>query len=84
MAHNLAKTRTVLAYDANPSWTSKIESPNIKPVDSVEYIAANSDTIITMLPNDKIVKKVAETIFQKSKKTLIDSSTISPYASYDI
>ncbi|CAD8197847.1 unnamed protein product [Paramecium octaurelia] len=84
MAHNLAKTRVVYAYDASPAWQSKIESSNIKPVSQIADVAANADTIVTMLPNDKIVKSVAQEIFKKQKKTLIDSSTISPYASYEL
>ncbi|CAK65104.1 unnamed protein product (macronuclear) [Paramecium tetraurelia] len=84
MAHNLAKTRVVYAYDVSPAWQSNIESSNIKPVNQVADVAANADTIITMLPNDKIVKSVAQEIFKKSKKILIDSSTISPYTSYEL
>ncbi|CAD8210567.1 unnamed protein product [Paramecium octaurelia] len=84
MAHNLAKTRIVYAYDASPAWQSQIESSNIKPVSQVADVTANADTIITMLPNDKIVKSVAQEIFKKQKKMLIDSSTISPYTSYEL
>ena len=53
-------------------------------METLNDIAKNADTIITMLPNDKIVTKVAEEIFKYNNKTLIDSSTISPFAAKDL
>ena len=88
MANNLVKGGVkVCGFDANPSVTEKfIKEHGGEKFDSIESAAKESDAIITMLPNSKIVSEV----WEKAAKTantgtyFIDSSTISPIETVEL
>lgn len=85
MIQNLSKSSKVIGYDSNQQWTKNLTmNANIHQAKNVPEVAAQADTIITMLPNDKIVRLVAADIYKHKNKLIIDSSTISPFAAQDL
>jgi 3-hydroxyisobutyrate dehydrogenase len=82
MAANLRKHGIKVAgFDTNKSIMEKFISENGgENYDSLESAAKESQAVITMLPNSKVVKQVWESASSTAKKGtyFIDSSTISP------
>ena len=82
MAANLRKGGyRVAGFDTNKSVMERFISENGgEHYDSLESAAKESQAVITMLPNSKIVKQVWDTTSSSAKKGtfFIDSSTISP------
>ncbi|GMF65544.1 unnamed protein product [Phytophthora lilii] len=59
MAHNLLKAGVdVLCFDANPANVDRLVLLGAKPATSVEQVAAQTNTIFTVLPKDEIVSEV--------------------------
>ena len=74
MAHNLAKAgHTVLGYD-----TQNLTVEMVEIVETSRDCAEEADIVITMLPNGKILKSVAdETIqYMKEGSIFLDCSTV--------
>lgn len=82
MACNLIKGGVKVAgFDANQTVTEKfIKEVGGEKFSSIEEAAKESDAVLTMLPNSKIVNQVWESAAKSAKKGtyFIDSSTISP------
>ena len=79
MCINLAKNnQEVLGFDIDDSNFNQVKKYKVKIVSSLRELAEESDIIITMLPDGKIVKEVWENLinFSKNSKILIDCSTI--------
>jgi 3-hydroxyisobutyrate dehydrogenase len=88
MAHNLIKGGfKVAGFDADKNITEKfIKESGGENFDSIESAVKESEAVITMLPNSKIVNSVWETASKTAKKAtyFIDSSTISPIETLDL
>ncbi len=81
MATNLIKGgMKVAGFDANKEITDKFLSEGGEKFDSIESATAQSDALITMLPNANIVNAIWDRATTTAKKGtyFIDSSTISP------
>eukprot|EP00092_Neocalanus_flemingeri_P010175 GFUD01010965.1.p1 GENE.GFUD01010965.1~~GFUD01010965.1.p1 ORF type:complete len:359 (+),score=115.58 GFUD01010965.1:83-1078(+) len=90
MADNLiTKGHSVVLYDVVPEAVAAMTAKGAKGATSPAQVAAESDLIVTMLPNNAIVANVYEGpdgIFStvKSGSFLIDSSTVDPALSKDL
>jgi len=87
MADNLiTKGHSVVLYDVVPEAVDALTAKGAKGATSPAEVAAESDLIVTMLPNNAIVSNVYEGIFSsvKSGSFLIDSSTVDPALSKDL
>lgn len=73
----------LVVYDANPDAATQLASPKVTPAVSVEEVASQCSTIISMLPNDAAVNAVSADILKHSPSgTLhIGCSTVSPTTS---
>ena len=81
MGQNLIKSGVKVAgFDANNQVTENFRNSGGCNFQTFESAVQESDAIITMLPNAKIVEKVWSDAFNFAKKGtyIIDSSTISP------
>jgi len=84
MAANLvSKGHSIVVYDVNTDAVSDLVSKGAVAATSPLEVAGQSETIITMLPNNSIVSNVyqgADGIFASLKEgsLLIDSSTVDP------
>ena len=80
MSINLSKNNNlkIFGFDINPECKNLLKNEDIKILDDIQNLSNQTDVIITMLPDGKIVKKVwTELIkFSKPNKYLIDCSTI--------
>ncbi len=80
MSINLSKNNDlkILGFDINPNCKDLLKNENIQILDNIQDLSNQSDVIITMLPDGKIVRKVwTELIkYSKSSQYLIDCSTI--------
>ena len=79
MAINLSKAGyEILGYDTNKEFIDVLKPFGIKSALDLTMIADNSDIIITMLPDGKVVNEVYNKIINKCKKKilLVDCSTI--------
>jgi len=88
MAKNLAKDKAykVFGYDVSAEVQSNFNNEiGNKTIVSLDESLANSDCVLTMLPNSKTVSSNWERCFKLSKKGtfLIDCSTISPVDAKD-
>jgi 3-hydroxyisobutyrate dehydrogenase len=83
MALNLAKAKTVVAFDLNEQARIMAQEKGIAIQDSIVSVAQESSTIITMLPSDDAVHSVLRTVMENcpSNSTIIDCSTVSPTTS---
>jgi 3-hydroxyisobutyrate dehydrogenase-like beta-hydroxyacid dehydrogenase len=69
----------LVVYDANPAPGKELQAKGAKSVGSAAEVAKEAKTVITMLPNDKIVQAVADEIMPHMAGGLhIGCSTISP------
>jgi len=92
MAANLLKNGNhLLAYDVNSESIAEAERAGARCFDSPKDVAANSNIVITMLPNSLIVRDVylgTDGLFagcsKDSEKLFIDSSTIDPVTCKDL
>merc|ERR1711892_278908 len=87
MADNLiTKGHSVVLYDVVPEAVDALTAKGAKGATSPAEVAAESDLIVTMLPNNAIVSNVYEGIFSSVKpgSFLIDSSTVDPALSKDL
>jgi len=90
MADNLVtKGHSVVLYDVVPEAVAAMTAKGAKGAASPAQVAAESDLIVTMLPNNAIVSNVYEGpdgIFSTVKpgSFLIDSSTVDPALSKDL
>uniref|UniRef100_A0A060TEJ0 3-hydroxyisobutyrate dehydrogenase n=1 Tax=Blastobotrys adeninivorans TaxID=409370 RepID=A0A060TEJ0_BLAAD len=83
MAQNLRaklpESEKVVVYDVNPKAMKEITGPNVVMAGSVSEVAAEADTVLTMLPEGKHVRQVygeiAETCPGGQDKLFIDSTT---------
>ena len=85
MANNLiAKGKNVVVFDVNKDAAKGLKG-DFKMASSPKEVADSSDVVVTMLPNNDIVKDVyegADGVFKGSKANFyIDSSTIDPAVS---
>ena len=74
MAHNLAKAGfEVVGFD-----TQEVKVDQVKIVSTSKECVSNSDVVITMLPNGKILKSVANKIIQhmRNGSIFLDCSTV--------
>lgn len=81
MGQNLIKSGVKVAgFDANNQVTENFKNSGGCNFQTLESAVKESDCIITMLPNAKIVENVWSEVFNYAKKNtfIIDSSTISP------
>ncbi len=82
MANNLIKGGVKVAgFDINKEITQKfISESGGEKYDTIESATAESDALVTMLPNAKIVAEIWDRASKNAKKGtyFIDSSTISP------
>mmetsp|Transcript_22328 Transcript_22328/g.68885 ORF Transcript_22328/g.68885 Transcript_22328/m.68885 type:complete len:176 (-) Transcript_22328:807-1334(-) len=90
MAKNFADTNVpIVAYDLDPSNGEKLKAAvgdNANIVDSPEAVASEVDTVVTMLPNDKVLTAVAGegSAFLDALKpgaVHVSCSTVSPHTS---
>jgi len=90
MADNLvSKGHSVVLYDVVPEAVSALTAKGARGAASPAEVAAESDLIVTMLPNNAIVSNVYEgqdgiLSSVKSGAFLIDSSTVDPALSKDL
>lgn len=69
MIQNLARQYPVVAYDTNPKFMEDVANKsNITTAASVAAVAKQVSTVVTMLPNDKIVSSVCDTLFANLPK----------------
>ena len=84
MASNLTRKGVRLAvYDVNPDAVSELALLQARPASSVAEVAAQSEIVITVLPNSAVVEEVvagADGVFAHAKPgaLIMDMSTISP------
>ena len=89
MAANIAKDKgiDILGYDKDPSVMNDAMnlSSAIKEA-SLDEIAEKCDVVISMLPNDAVVRVVSEVLLNKGKKGLthVSCSTVSPTTSREL
>jgi 3-hydroxyisobutyrate dehydrogenase len=83
MSINLGKSKKVIVYDLNESALAKANEQGIASTDSIEQMAANASTFVTMLPGDAAVDAVMKQILGNCREnsTIIDCSTVSPTTS---
>jgi len=86
MVLNLLKTGFEVNVLSKSSSSGTVQSAGAKVFDSIANLSANSDIIITMLPDSPEVKQVVSEILPVIKKgsLFIDMSTISPGVSIEI
>mgnify|MGYP001491907657 CR=1 FL=1 len=87
MAINLSKNNLkIFGYDINEESFSQLIKNNITKCNDIKKIVEQSEIIITMLPDGKIVKAVWEEIFKYNpiNKIIIDCSTIDLKTSIEI
>jgi 3-hydroxyisobutyrate dehydrogenase-like beta-hydroxyacid dehydrogenase len=59
MAHNLLKAgHSIVCFDANPANVAKLAELGASPAKSVEDVAAQVQTVFSVLPNDEVLKSV--------------------------
>ena len=77
--HLLPVTKNLLGYDANPQvWRTNLFSPELKRAQQLTDLA-QTDTLITMLPDGPAVRSVCETVLRAGfSGTIIDMSSCHP------
>jgi len=86
MSRNLSNHHDVIVFDSNETALEKARIHGMKTVNSIDQVAKETSTIITMLPGDVAINAVMEELIrhlrEKSESsTIIDCSTISPTTS---
>lgn len=83
MSINLAKSNNVVVYDLHQSALAKANEQGIASAGSIEQMAADTHTFVTMLPGDAAVDAVMKQILGNCREnsTIIDCSTVSPTTS---
>ena len=69
MAANIAadKNIEIMGYDKDPKvMATALESSSAIKESSLDEIASKCDVVISMLPNDAIVKKISEVLLEKA------------------
>ena len=87
MCINLAKNKQKLfGFDISDTNFHQVQKYGVTITNSLKELTEESDIVITMLPNGKIVKEVWRNLikFSKSSKILIDCSTIDLETSLEI
>jgi 2-hydroxy-3-oxopropionate reductase len=90
MSRNLLKAGyQLVVFDIDQSAINEIAKAGAQPAASPKDVAANSDIIITMLPNTAIVKAVilgSDGVIEGARQNaiVVDMSSISPHASREI
>jgi 3-hydroxyisobutyrate dehydrogenase len=87
MAMNLLKAgHSVSGFDSDSSVQNKFQENGGQKHQTLQTALENSDVLITMLPNGKIVKSVFDQSYNHLKKgaALINTSTISPIEQQEI
>ena len=83
--HLLPVTENLLGYDANPQvWRTDLFSPELKRAQQLTDLA-QTDTLITMLPDGAAVRSVCETVLSAGfSGTIIDMSSCHPQDSLSL
>ncbi len=86
MAANIAadKNIEIMGYDKDPKvMATALESSSAIKESSLDEIASKCDVVISMLPNDAIVKKISGVLLEKGQNGLthVSCSTVSPTTS---
>ena len=83
--HLLPVTENLLGYDANPQvWRTDLFSPELKRAQQLTDLA-QTDTLITMLPDGAAVRSVCETVLRAGfSGTIIDMSSCHPQDSLSL
>jgi 3-hydroxyisobutyrate dehydrogenase len=84
MAPNVLKIGySVTGFDIDRNRIEAAASQGIKTAPSLSSLAADSDAIVSMIPNDEVFLDVVRTVCESAKRSacLIDMSTVSPDAS---
>lgn len=97
MGHSMAKhliksteNHEVIVFDVNKDAykivESEVEGRKFKVANDVSEVAKNSNVVITMLPNPKIVRNVYNEMLPNSRKgqLYIDASTIDPQTAQEV
>ena len=83
--HLLAVTNNLIGYDVNPNvWHTALLNPDFKRAEQLIDLA-QTDTLITMLPNGPAVRSVCETVISAGfSGTIIDMSSCHPQDSLSL
>lgn len=71
-------------FDVAPAAVKAMEAKGAKPFSNTQELAKSSDFVLTMLPNNDIVKKTYEEMIKdgvNNKTMFVDSSTVDPEVS---